>query len=149
MPATLLARNPVFRALGRSPMAQAMQVDIALAARIAFEVIQRGQPGEADRDTLACMVNVVMVLAEKHCSQAELDAALAAQQALLRADGRALEGKRWNLDGEGRRALLEVLDIHEQQIAALGQTAITDAILEVRDRMQAGQVHRVVLEDAQ
>ncbi len=147
-PVDLLARNPIFKAMGRAPMAPHKQLDLALAARLAFESIQRGRASEADRDTLACMVNVVMVLAEKHCSQVELDAALLAQRALLRGDGRVLEGARWNFDGEGRRALLDILDIHEQQIAALGQTAITEALLEIRARMDRGQVHQVVLEEA-
>lgn len=142
--AALLARNPVFRALGRKPMAATRQTDLALAARIAFESVQRGTANEADRDTLVCLVNVSMVLASKHLSQSDLDAQLAAQDALLRADGRALSGKAWNFDGEGRRAMLVAMDAHEQQIAQLGQAYVTDALLTVREMRAAGQVHQVV-----
>ncbi len=142
----LLVRNPVFRALGRDPMTSGQQVDVALSARIAFEAVQRGKAVRDDRETLACVVNIVMVLAEKHCSQSELDVALAAQQAILRADARSLQGTRWNFDGEGRLAMLAALDIHEQQIALLGKAAVTDALIEVRQRMTSGQVHRIVLE---
>lgn len=138
--AELLARNPVFRAMGRKPMEPTRQTDLALAARIAFDSVQRGTACEADRDTLVCMVNVAMVLASKHCGADDLAAVLAAQDALLRADDRQANGKRWNFDGEGRSAMLATLDIHEQQIAQLGQAYITDALLTVREMRAAGHV---------
>lgn len=139
----LLARNPVFRAVGRKPMEATRQTDLALAARMAFESVQRGTANVADRDTLVCMVNVAMVLASKHLSTADLDDQLAAQDALLRADGRALTGKAWNFDGEGRRAMLTAIDAHEQQIAQLGQAYVTDALLTVMDMRAKGHVHQV------
>ena len=140
----LLARNPVFRAVGRKPMEASRQTDLALAARMAFESVQRGTANDADRDTLVCLVNVAMVLANKHLSAADLDDQLAAQDALLRADGRALTGKAWNFDGEGRRAMLVAIDAHEQQIALLGQAYVTDALLTVMDMRAKGHVHQVV-----
>jgi hypothetical protein len=140
----LLARNPVFRAVGRKPMEASRQTDLALAARIAFESVQRGTANDADRDTLVCLFNVAMVLASKHLSTADLDDQLAAQDALLRADGRALTGKAWNFDGEGRRAMLVAIDAHEQQIALLGQALVTDALLTVMDMRAKGHVHQVV-----
>jgi hypothetical protein len=139
----MLARNPVFRALGRKPMEASRQTDLALAARMAFESVQRGTANDADRDTLVCMVNVAMVLASKHLSAADLDDQLAAQDALLRADGRALTGKAWNFDGEGRMAMLVAIDAHEQQIALLGQALVTDALLTVMDMRANGHVHQV------
>jgi len=139
----MLARNPVFRAVGRKPMEASRQTDLALAARMAFESVQRGTANDADRDTLVCMVNVAMVLASKHLSAADLDDQLAAQDALLRADGRALTGKAWNFDGEGRMAMLVAIDAHEQQIALLGQALVTDALLTVMDMRANGHVHQV------
>lgn len=139
----MLARNPVFRAVGRKPMEASRQTDLALAARMAFESVQRGTANDADRDTLVCMVNVAMVLASKHLSAADLDDQLAAQDALLRADGRALTGKAWNFDGEGRRAMLVAIDAHEQQIALLGQALVTDALLTVMDMRANGHMHQV------
>lgn len=143
--AELLARNPVFRAVCHVPMKATKQVDLLLAARMAFESVQRGTANDADRDTLVCLVNVAMVLAGKHCSPEDLDDQLAAQDALLRADGRVLQGKRWNFDGEGRTAVLRAIEAHEQQIAQLGQGLVTDALLTVMDMRAAGQVHRVEL----
>ena len=143
--AAQLARNPVFRAVCHMPMQQRKQVDLLLAARMAFDSVQRGTANDADRDTLVCMVNVGMVLAGKHCGPDDLTDQCAAQDALLRADGRVLQGKRWNFDGEGRTAILRAIDAHEQQIAQLGQGLVTDAMLTVMEMRAAGQVHRVEL----
>jgi hypothetical protein len=55
-----------------------------------------------------------------------------------------LQGKRWNFDAEGRTTMLAALDIHEQLIAQLGQSVVTDAMLEIMARRAAGQVHQVV-----
>ena len=142
-PAAQLYRNPVFRAFMPRQMRQAQQVDLALAAREAFESTQKGTANGYDRDILAGTANVVMVLAEKHCVQADLDAAVAAQEALLRADARALNGKSWNFDGEGRVAMLHLLNAHEQMLATFGPAALTDALLTVIDRRAAGQVYQL------
>lgn len=140
----MLARNPVFRAVGRKPMEGKRQLELALAARRAFARVECGGADESDRDTLVCMVNVSMVLASKHCIDADLNVQLAAQDALLRADGRVLTGKAWNFDGEGRTAMLAAIADHEQQIALLGQAMVTDALLTVMDMRAKGQVHQVV-----
>lgn len=141
--AELLARNPVFRALGRKNMPIAGQVDLALAARRAFESAQLGTFNAADLDTLVGTSNVCLVLAEKHCIAADVEACKAAQAAILRADARVLDGKSWNFDGEGRLAWLDLLDIHEQLIALLGQSALTDAVLTVINRRSKGHVVRI------
>lgn len=139
----LLYRNPVFKAFMPKVMRQAQQVDLALSAREAFESVQKGTGTEDDRDILAGTANVVMVLAEKHCVQADLDAAIAAQDALLRADCRAADGKRWGFDGVGRIDMVHMLDAHEQMLACFGHAALTTALLEVMDRRARGQVHRI------
>jgi hypothetical protein len=143
-PPALLYRNPVFRACMPKVMKQAQQVDLALAAREAFESSQKGTVTEDERDILAGTANVVMVLAEKHCVPADLAAAIAAQEALLRADCRAASGLHWNFDGEGRLAIMRMLDAHEQMLATFGHGTLTDALLTVMDRRAKGQVHRIV-----
>jgi hypothetical protein len=136
----LICRNPIFKALGKKPMAPAKQVGLALAAIQAFDNTQRGVADVADRDTLACTTNVVMVLCETHGSDVDLAAAEAARDALERADTRKRQGKAWNLDGVGITAFKHVLRRHDELIAELGQTAIVAAILEIRHRNADGHV---------
>lgn len=141
--AALLYRNPVFRAFMPQTMRPAQKLDLSLTAREAFESVQTGVGTEDDRDILAGTANVVMVLAERHCVQADLDAAIAAQEAVLRADCRGADGKRWGFDGEGRVAMVHMLDAHEQMLDTFGYAALTAALVEVMDRSARGQVHRI------
>ena len=109
---------------------------------IARNAIQ-GDATQADREALAGMANVIMVVAEKHCTPGDLDAAQAAQMALMRADGRALQGKTWNFDSEGRAAVVAAMDMFEDIVARLGYGIITEALVTVLERKERGQVHRV------
>ena len=142
-PPSLLYRNPVFRAFMPKAMRQAQQDDLSLTARAAFECVQQGVGTEDNRDILAGTANVVMVLAEKHCAPDDLAAAIDAQEALLRADCRAADGKRWGFDAPGRMALLRMLDAHEQMLATFGCAALTDALCTVMARRAKGQVYHI------
>ncbi len=71
----------------------AQQTNLALAARIAFESAYKGNCNDADRDTLAGTVKICMVLTETHCTPDDLQLTLDAQNAMLRADLRAAQGK--------------------------------------------------------
>lgn len=138
--AELIARNPVFRALGRAPMKTDKQRDLVLAASEAFQSVKNGTANDADRDTLVCMVNVAMIIASKHCESENLDQILRAQDALLAADDRAAQGKNWNFDGAGHEAMRVALIVHQHMVEQFGQAYITDALLTVREMRAAGHV---------
>lgn len=139
-PAHLIVRNPIYRAFGRKPIAHDKWAGLSLDARLAFERVQIGSAGPEDRVTLACTVNVAMVLAERHCADDDLASTVAARDALGRADARAARGQAWGFDGAGRLALMRMLDVHDQLIAELGQAVLSDAILELRERRARGHV---------
>ena len=141
----LIARNPVYQAFAKKPMPQELQSTQALDVRLAYSNAIQGDATRNDRETLAGMANCIMVLAEKHCTPGDLEAAQAAQMALLRADGRAMQGKAWNFDGEGRAALKDAMDLFEDMVARMGQGAVTEALVTVLERAAKGQVHRVEL----
>ena len=144
-PLRLIARNPVYQAFAKKPMDPSLQATQALDVRLAYSNAIQGDATKADREALAGMANVIMVVAEKHCTPGDLDAAQAAQMALLRADGRALQGKAWNFDGEGRAAVVAAMDMFEDIVARLGYGIITEALMTVLERAAKGQVHRVEL----
>lgn len=140
--ADLLARNPVFRAVGRKPMAASKQDNLILACTNALDAVKAGTGTADDRDTLVCMVNVSMVIADKHCETENLNQILQAQDALLRADARAAQGLNWNFDGEGREAMRVAIILHQHMVEQFGQAYIVDAVLTQREMRQAGHVHR-------
>lgn len=138
-----IARNPMFKAFGRQTISTGAQVDLALAARMAFDAACKGTFNDADRDTLAGTVNVCAVLAETDLSEADWDTCIDAQEAMMRADARCLDGKTWGFDGPGRTAVLETLNIHEQLLSLMGQHALAKTLIEIQDRQARGQVHRL------
>ena len=144
-PLRLIAKNPVYQAFARKPMPQSLQATQAIDVRLSYANAISGDATKDDRGALAGMAKCVMVLAEKHCIAADLEAAQAAQIALLRADGRALQGKAWNFDSEGRAAIQAAMDLFEDMVARLGHGAVTVALLTVLERQAKGQVHRVEL----
>jgi hypothetical protein len=147
-PLRLIARNPVYQAFAKKPMPQSLQATQAIDVRLSYANAISGDATRDDREALAGMANVIMVLAEKHCIAADLEAAQAAQMALLRADGRAMQGKTWNFDGDGRAALLDAMDLFEDMVARMGYGAVTEALVTVLERAAKGQVHRVELTHA-
>lgn len=144
-PLRLIARNPVYQAFAKKPMDASLQATQSIDVRLSYAKAISGDADQNDREALAGMANVIMVLAEKHCVPADLEVAQAAQMALLRADGRAMQGKTWNFDGEGRTAIQTAMDLFEDMVANLGQGAVTEALLTVLERAARGQVHRVEL----
>ena len=144
-PLRLIAKNPVYQAFARKPMPKSLQATQAIDVRLSYANAISGDASHADREALAGMTNVIMVLAEKHCIPADLEAAQAAQMAILRADGRAKQGKSWNFDGEGRAAILTGMDLFEDMVTRLGQGAVSLALVTVLDRRDRGQVHSVEL----
>jgi hypothetical protein len=144
-PLRLIARNPVYQAFAKNPMPQSLQATQSIDVRLSYANAISGDATKDDREALAGMANVIMVLAEKHCAPGDLEAAQAAQMALLRADGRAMQGKTWNFDGEGRTAIQTAMGMFEDMVATLGQGAVTDALLTVLERAAKGQVHKVEL----
>jgi hypothetical protein len=138
----LIYRNPIFKSMGRKPMTDAKQTDLKLAAEVALHSVRASTGNEADRDTLSCVANVCMVLAENHYTAVELAVAQDAQAAILRADARRLAGKGWGFDGPGWAALLALVDVHDQQIEQLGQTAVVEAMQEIMARRARGLVYQ-------
>jgi hypothetical protein len=139
--AVAITTNPVWRALNRTALPAAKQVDLALAANLALADVLRGDGTRDDLDTIAVCANVSLVLSETGYGPENETKIIEAQEAIMRARMRAkkLTG-RIGLDGLGLQALRDLLAIHDQQMAAATTADVTAALLEVRTRMGAGQV---------
>lgn len=138
-----LTTNPVWRAFAKVPMSQAQQVDIALAARIAFEEVSHGRGIDDHIDTLACAANVSLVLAERGYGPECEPKIIEAQAALMRIKARQQQGKAIGLDGPGAQALRDLMDTHEQQIEHAGKAEVASALIEINTRRVTGQVMSV------
>lgn len=135
-----LTSNPVWRVFAADPMTQAKQVDLALAARAAYDEIAQGRGLDDHVDTLACAANVSLVLSERGFGPECEPKIIEAQIALMRIKARMQRGLSIGLDGPGAQDLRDLLDTHEQQIAHAGKAEVASALIEVRSRAMSGQV---------
>jgi len=118
---------------------------LASEAHEAFHAFKTGGGSSDHFDTLALIVNVVLIRAEAIDAASGggdvcVRAAQAAQDALMRMKDRRQRMGRWALDAAGMAAIETALDVHDQllELGTIGQ--IIDAMREVQRRMDSGVV---------
>ena len=121
-------------------MASEQVTDLSLFQRSAMDAMRRGDATETDLNNLAVAANISMVLCERGVGPEYLPDVLAAQDALVRIQARAVRTGRIAADGPGLQALLALLDVHEAQIEACTQAEMLSALQEIKNRRAAGQV---------
>lgn len=144
------------------PFDQAEVNTLTLAPQMAYQAISTGKAQPGDFDTLAAVVNVTLVraerielvgygqpddtpeeLAEQQATGREMVAlAKEAQDALMHMRQRFLRTGRWGVDAAARETLPAVLDLHHQILQLSLPKQMKAALLEVLDRCKKGQVHR-------
>ena len=136
-------RDPsaLMRALvGVKPLEQDQQTDLGIAYRMALQSLRTGGGQEADAHTLACTLNIALVLAERGYGADWVERVKTAQVGLVRCMERGQRTGRWGLDGEAMTAMSDALSLHDEQIALATQREIREAIAEVHRRVTVGEV---------
>ena len=137
--------NSLVRALvGVHTMDKEQQVDLGLAYRFAFQSLRTGTGKEEDFHTLACALNIALVLAEMGFVGEAVDDIKAAQAGLIRCMSRSQRLQKWGLDGDAMTAIASALAVHDHQLTIVSQHNLELAIKEVHKRMSNGQVMEVV-----
>jgi hypothetical protein len=101
-------RDPMAYIHTHITLAQDQQRDIGIAYRTSLQAMLRGQGTEQTWSTVACMLNIAMILAEEDVLPTCLDTIKQAQQAIVRSRTRAEKFNAWAFDGEGIRNVLAV-----------------------------------------
>lgn len=114
--------------------------DLGVAVRIGIENMRTGKGIERDWHTLAAAVNVSLVLCERGIGYDHLEDVKTAQDALLDILDRHRRTGCWAFNGSGYVALARAVDIHEAQLAAITRDSARAAMLEVRRRVERGEV---------
>jgi hypothetical protein len=134
-----------------------------LPPQVAYEAISTGRAQPGDFDTLAAVVNVTLIRAERiervgygrpdatpeelAEEQATGAAAVAlckeAQDALMHMRERHSRTGRWGVDAQARETIPAAIDLHHQILQGSSPRQMRDALLEVLHRCESGQVHRI------
>jgi hypothetical protein len=116
--------------------------DLAIFYRMALANVMKGKGSEYDVHTLACAANVCLVLAERGIGNEYVARVIEAQKGVVRAIGR-LKCAWVGLDGPALVAIREMLDLHDEQLKVANTKDVREALQEVRNCMQAGDVFEV------
>ena len=124
------------------PMTDDQVGDLALAFRLAFQAMVSGAADEQHWSTCVCSLNIALVLAEQGIGadwEPEFNAAL---EGAFRAKLRAGRTGSWGFDGPAMQAIKEAFELHELQIESATKGEIKAALIEVRRRIDAGDVYQ-------
>jgi hypothetical protein len=129
--------------LAERPMLADKQLDLGLAYRTSLEALRTGLATENDLHTLAAAVNIGMVLCERGIGEEYLGVCFTAQDALMRAIGRAQATGRHGLDGPAIGELATFCELHDEQLRIATQGEVSAAVEEVVRRVKGGDVLEV------
>lgn len=138
--ATFKRVDPIARLLRNTTLAADQQRDIGIAYHASLQAMLNGHGTEQAWCTLSCSINNTLILAEYgHCAGA-IPTIKLAQDALMRARGRAARTQKWAFDGDGARVIMAALNIHDEQLSRATRAQVTDALREVHRRVENDEV---------
>ncbi|MDT3708138.1 MAG: hypothetical protein ROZ09_15050 [Thiobacillus sp.] len=115
-------------------------LDLGLAIHNSIERMRLGMGVELDFHTIAALVNVSLVLCERGVGPEGMGCVQAAQDALVEILERQRRTGKWGFSGPEMQAINDCAHLHEQQIAIVPRRECRDAMLEVRRRVDRGEV---------
>src|SRR5512139_1990101 len=121
-------------------MAGDQLLDLGLAIHNSIERMRLGMGVELDFHTIAALVNVSLVLCERGVGGDGMGCVQAAQDALVEILQRQRRTGKWGFSGPEMQAINDCAHLHEQQIAIVSRRECRDAMLEVRRRVDRGEV---------
>jgi hypothetical protein len=116
--------------------------DLGLAYRLALDAMCNGGASEENWETVACSLNIGLVLTERGFGKEHEPLFVTALAGAFRSKLRADSGKGWAFDGPALTAIKSAFEVHDQQIEMATVLEMRDAVTEVRRRSRLGNVYR-------
>ncbi|MCM2543891.1 hypothetical protein ACVCII_24095 [Burkholderia glumae] len=116
--------------------------DLGIAYHIALDEMIHGRGTEEHWSTVACALNITLVLAErvKKGVPGWIELTNRALAGVVRSRDRARRVGAWGFDGEALADVKEALVLHDEQMAIFNKGEIMAALAEVHRRIDAGEV---------
>lgn len=133
-------RDPMAWVKTRTPLTDDQTRDLGLAYRLALQSLLCGSGTEQTWSTLACSLNIALVLAENGNGIECIETIKLVQDALLRSRERAQRTGKWGFDGEGIRIILAAVNIHDEQVGNATRGQVIAALEEVNRRVEQNEV---------
>lgn len=124
----------------RRPMSDDQITDLAVSFRLAFVQMLNGYANEENWGCCVCSLNIALVLAEWGYGEDYIPHFNGALEGAFRAKLRAGRTGKWGFDGPAIQSIKEAFAIHEEQLKVAPKQQIRDALQEVHQRMNEGNV---------
>lgn len=126
------------------PLQDDQATDIYVGYWMAFNQMVAGESDEGKWCTVACSLNIALVLAERGVGQEYEPHIVKGLDGAFRAKLRAARLGAWRYDGEAITAIRDALEVHDEQIKLVSKQEMRDALKEVHRRIEAGHAYEAV-----
>lgn len=133
-------RDPMAWIASRTALADDQQRDLGIAYHASLQAMLNGHGTEQAWGTVTCALNIALILAEQGFCAGAIGTIKLAQEALLRSQERAYRTGKWAFDGDGLRAVLAAINIHDEQITRAPRGNVAQALREVHRRIESNEV---------
>lgn len=135
-------RDPMAWINKRMPLASDQTRDIGLAYHVALDAMMSSHANESAWSTLACSLNVALLLAEQGIYPEAEAVIKLAQEAMIQVRRHAQATGEWriNLAHHHKQALLAAINAHDEQCGSCTKGQIAEALREVHRRIEIGEV---------
>lgn len=131
--------DPMGWVKSRMPLEDDQMRDLGIAYHVSLQAMLSGRGTEQTWSTLACVINIALLLSEAGIEPSAIQTIKLAQEALLRVRDRAGRSGKWAFDGEGIRIILAAVNLHDEQISRATRGQVTAALVEVNRRVTIGE----------
>ena len=135
-------RDPMEWINKRMPLDGDQIRDIGLAYHVALDAMMSDHANESAWSTLACSINVALLLTEQGIHADAQPIIKLAQEALVTIRRHALKSGVWkiNLSHHLKIAIMAAINAHDEQCALCTKAQIAEALHEVHRRVEVGEV---------
>jgi hypothetical protein len=124
----------------RLPLDAEQARDLGIAYHASLQAILNGKGTEQAWGTLACALNIALILCEQGIGEDHTPTIKQAQASLMNCRERAQRANKWGFNGDEARAIMRAFAIHDEQIALANKGQIVAALKEVHRRIEIGEV---------
>jgi hypothetical protein len=138
---TRTIRDPMAWITKRIPLAQDQQRDLGIAYHASLQAILRGHGNAQAWATLACSLNIALMLCEQGFSAGHIDDIKHAQTAMITCRTRAEIHNKYGFTGDEARLVMAACNIHDEQISMASKGQVSAALCLLHERIEQGEVY--------
>lgn len=124
----------------RMPLKQDQARDLGIAYRTSLQAMLSGKGTEQAWSTLACELNIALILCEQGVGEMFTHTIKHAQTCLMSCRERSMKFANWSFNGDEVRNVIRAFAIHDEQLAIATKYEVTFALVEVHRRIQSNEV---------